>query len=354
MSLLLTPGPVTVPDFVLQAIQNDVIHHRSQTFYQFYEGLLSGLKYLFQTDQRVCTMISSGTGGVEAAMYSLFSEKDEILILNMGKFSSRWVEFAELLGCNVHEIKKEWGKSVHKEEILEKLSIHPHISGIILTHCETSTGVIIDLEEIAFAVKNIYPECLLVVDGITSAGAVPFYFDQWNIDLAITASQKSLMNPAGVVCFAVSELCLLRLKPTNTSDYRNLFYYVKMAEKNSFPYTPPVQLLFGINAALAYIRKHTLPVIWNTAHLSSMTFKSGLVNLGGTIFPENASDSLTAFYIPQKNVNDIKKELEVSYDIIISGGQGHLKGTILRISHMGLAQKPQMNIVLDALKKIIS
>lgn len=353
MSLLLTPGPVQVPPFVLQAIQRAVIPHRSSTFESFYEGMLKRLQYLFQTNGPVGSMISSGTGGVEAAMYSLFPQQSEILIINLGKFSGRWVDFGREMGLNVHEIRKEWGQTVTVEEILSVLEEYPSILGSVLTHCETSTGVIIDLEEIAYKVKQIFPNHLILVDAITSIGAVPFYQDKWEIDAAITASQKSLMNPAGVVCFGFSNLGASMLRPTHSSDYRNLYNYLEFAAKNNYPYTPPVQLLYGVNSALSYIEEKTLPFIWNQTHLSSKVFKEGIQSLGGQLFPhlDQSSDSLSAFSFEHVSSKMLKQSLENEHRVVLSGGQGHLKGKILRVSHMGTATSDKMQQALIAIEK---
>lgn len=353
MSLLLTPGPVDVPEFVLQAISQSVIPHRSAEFESFYEAMLHRLRYLFQSEGKVCTMIGSGTGGVEAAMYSLFPPGSEVLIVSMGKFSRRWADYGREMGLRIHEIVKEWGETVKMKELLDYLEQHPNIIGCVLTHCETSTGVIIDLEEIAFAVKQRFPTHLILVDAITTVGAVPFYFDKWKVDLAVTASQKSLMNPAGVVCFALSAHAVNYLRPTHSSDYRNLHNYVSFAEKNNYPYTPPVQLLYGVNAALSYIQEKTLPFIWNQTHISSQIFKKGVQLLGANLFAELPSDSLTSFFFETVSAPELKEYLEKEAQIVLSGGQAHLKGKILRISHMGLSTDDKMRLALQAISEFL-
>lgn len=351
--LLLTPGPVAIPDFVMDALRKPVIYHRTEEFEHFYASFLVQLRALFQTEQRVCSLLGSGTAGVEAAMYSTFHKGERVLVLENGKFSKRWTDYAGLIGLEVIPLRLPWGKSFAPTTILDALERNPGISGIVLTHCETSTGVCLDLEEIAFAVKRHHPHILLLVDAITTLGAIPFYFDAWQIDLAVLASQKALMSPAGLVAFACSELALEKMHPTHKSDYFNLYNYLKAAESFSVPYTPPVQILYAVQAALTHILEIGLPRHWNQVHRLSRLFKDGIQKLGGEIFGESPSDSLTAFGFEATDLLKLKHELIQQYDIHLSGGQDELEGKILRVSHMGYLTEADMKRTLEAIEKIL-
>ncbi len=352
--MLLSPGPVPVPDFIMQAICAPVIHHRGPVFETLMEGLRRDLQYLFQGESAAtCLMMGSGTVGVEAAMYSLFQPADRVLIVNYGKFSERWVDFGKLMGLDVIPIQTAWGQSPSAASVLETAARYPDLSGVILTHCETSTGAMIDVEEIAFALKQTRPELLLLVDGVSSIGALPFYFDEWNIDCAVVASQKALMNPAGTVAFALSAYAQSRLRPTHPSDARNLHNYLRLAQQNSFPYTPPVQLFYGWQAALAHFRRRSLPEIWNQCHQSARAFRTRLEGLGGALLAPVPADSLSAFSFPQQDHEAIRKNLHEQHGIFLAGAQGALKGKILRISHMGAANAAVMEQVGDLLHEMM-
>lgn len=352
--MLLSPGPVPVPAFVMEAICQPVIHHRGPDFGSLMEGLRRDLRYLFQAEAAAtCLMMGSGTVGVEAAMYSLFQPADRVLVINFGKFSERWVDYGKLLGLEVVQLAVEWGQSPTPEAVLEAAAPYADFSGVVLTHSETSTGAVIDLEETAFALKQRWPDVLLLVDGISSIGAVPFYFDAWQIDCAVVASQKALMNPAGTVAFAFSPYAQTRLRPTHPADARNLHNYLRLAQQNSFPYTPPVQLFYGWAAALAYIRKRGLPEVWNQCHQSARAFREKLTLLNGAVFPAVPADSLTAFSLAQQDLPAVQQRLHEQYGIFLAGGQGALKGKILRISHMGEANASVMEQVGQALSEVI-
>lgn len=350
---LLTPGPVPVPDFVMEAISQAVMPHRTTAFEAFYSHMLERLKYLFLTEQHVCTMMGSGTYGVESAMYSLFQPADEVLVVEMGKFSERWADYGELLRLKISRLTKEWGQSPSVDEIVEAGKACMDLRGVILTHSETSTGAMIDLEEIALAVREDFPDALILVDAITSVGSMPFYMDDWDIDCTVVASQKALMNPAGLVAFAISERASNRMQAHHKADFRHLGNYLSWAARHNYPFTPPVQLLYGIDAALQYIESETLPVMWNRSHQSAQTFRRGLKKLGGRLFADMPSESLSAFSFPDQDMIALKKQLEVDHGIQISGGQGELKGKIGRISHMGMADAEVMEKVLMNIHKFI-
>lgn len=356
MHKLLTPGPVPIPEFVKAALAQPVIHHRTPEFTDFYKEFLADLRYFFQTEQGVCTCIGSGTYGVEMAIYSMFAPGDEILVTSHGKFSKRWAAYAHHLGIRVHTLEMPWGKSPSRNQILEKLEQAPQCKGVVLTHSETSTGAILDLEEIAFAVKRKNPDILLVVDGITSVGALPYYHDAWGIDCSVIASQKALMNPAGLVGFAFSEQAKSRLRETYKGDFQNLRNHLLAAESFSSAFTAPVQLLFGVQAALSYFRKETLPSVWNRVHQTAVYFRREIGEMGGSIFPDEPSDSLTSFTLPisQFSISEIKAILDKKYGLILSGGQGDLEGKILRVSHMGLWEKKDMEEIVIALRELLS
>ncbi|MEL6842619.1 MAG: alanine--glyoxylate aminotransferase family protein [Bacteroidota bacterium] len=346
--LMLSPGPVPVPDYVMQALNQPMMHHRSAGFAALYDRIRKGLRYVFQTEAATGTVIGSGTYAVEMAMYSLFRPGERVMVLNLGKFSERWVEYGRLLGLEVIELARPWGKSLSVEEVLEAAKEAKSLDGIIITHCETSTGVCVDLEEVAFALRRLYPDLLILVDGITTIGAVPFYFDAWGIDAALIASQKVLMNPAGTAAYALSERAQERLQATEAGDFRNLYYYVRTASQNSYPYTAPVQLLYGVDAALEAIVRQGLPSIWNQVHQCKTVFRDGILEKGAEIFPEDPSESLTAFTWEGRDLIALQKELsDAGY--YLAGGQAHLKGKILRITHFGGVTVEMMEAVLERL-----
>lgn len=348
--LFLPPGPVPVPDFVREAMAQPIIHHRGPDFSSLMEDVLRGLRYFFQTEQTTGLMIGSGTFGVETGMYSLFRQEETVLIVNNGKFSSRWVEYGEVLGLDIQELSLEWGEAPAFESIVD-LAGENAPSGIVLTHSETSTGTLTDLEPLALRLRQTWPDICILVDTITSTGALPFYLDEWEIDAAVSASQKALMNPAGIVCFGLSSRGRSRLKPTRAGDFANWYNYVRSAETLSFPFTPPLLGIYGLQAALHHIQERRLPSIWNRVHQCSRKFKLEVEKIGGKVCGASPSDSLTAFEWTTGSTDDVRTYL-LERNIELAGGQGIWKGKILRMSHMGTsAQIEIVDRVLSALRE---
>lgn len=327
---LLTPGPVPVPAFIQEAINQPVIYHRSKAFERFFAEMRQGLQYLFQTQYETLAMIGSGTYGMEALIYSLFQKGDKVAVVSMGKFSQRWVEYANNQSLTTIEIQTEWGKSPTVADCLQV--IDAHTQALILTHCETSTGALCAVEEIAFAVKQAYPQLLILVDGISSIGALPFYMDNWLVDGAVVASQKALRNPTGTVYFALSPAAISHLTPTVAADGFHLGNYLQSARQNSYPYSPPISLFYGVARSLLDIQTSTLPVIWNEVHHRSQFFKQKIQAKGGIIMGEKPADALTAFYFPDKDCQVLKQSWAAE-GVIVSGGQDSWKGKILRVAH---------------------
>ncbi|MEZ4828225.1 MAG: alanine--glyoxylate aminotransferase family protein [Bacteroidia bacterium] len=353
MAYLFTPGPVPVPNFVMEAITKPVIHHRTEAFYHLYAEIQSDLQYLFQTGAFTGTLIGSGTYGVESAIYSLFRPGETVAIIQNGKFSQRWADYSTLTGLKIIPLEKNWGEGISPGEVMNHLQSHPDIAGIVITHCETSTSVCVDLEEITLPLRQHFPDICILVDAITTVGAIPFYMDEWETDCAVVASQKALMNPAGTCAFALSERAVNRLQPTHSSDFRNLYNYYQSGTRHEYPYTAPTQLLYGVGAALKYIRSEGLPAIWNRTHQAAKTFREGVKVLGGEIVAATPSDSLTAFHLPGKDHTAIKKQLAETYDIHLAGGQGPMKGNILRVSHMAGMDVEMMKMVLEKLGELV-
>jgi len=350
---LLTPGPVTVPDFVLDAMRRPVMHHRDAPFKDFFQGLQARLRGLFLTESITGVFAGSGTYGVEMMMRSLLHRGERVLVLNLGKFSERWARYGQLMGLQVLEVQAPWGASISLEQVQTIARDQSNLGGVVITHSETSTGTMVDLEEMAFVLRRAHPDILILVDAITSVGAMPYYHDDWGIDATIVASQKALLNPAGLVAYALSSRAEARLWPTFGGDFANLRNYAAHARQSSFPFTPPLSLMYGLDAALARIEQETLPVVWQRVHESARIFRQGLAELGGKVRSEMPSESLTAFTLPGADLQQVRQRLAEAHGLLLAGGQGNWKGEVLRVSHMGEADASMMQRLLMAMNEVL-
>ena len=199
---LLTPGPTPLPPQVQESMSRPIIHHRTPQFQAILKEAAEGLKYVFQTQNDVFILTSSGTGAMEAAVVNLLSPSDTALIVQGGKFGERWTEICQSYGITAEVIDVEWGKAVSPSEIEKRLKANPAIKAVFTTLCETSTGVAVDIEAIGKVVKD--TPAVLVVDAISGLGAIDLKTDAWNVDVAVSGSQKGFMLPPGLGFISVS------------------------------------------------------------------------------------------------------------------------------------------------------
>lgn len=349
--LILNPGPVAVPQYVIEAIGQPVVHQRSSAFGEMFNRLQGDLQYVFQTEHLVMAMPGTGTFGVESAIFSLFKPGDQVAIPAMGKFSQRWVAFAIQLGLDVVPLGVTWGHAFTLNYVQQVLEEYPKLKGWVLTHVETSTGVAIDLEEIAFAIRQAAPNQLIVVDAICTVGIQPLYMDAWGLDVVVAASQKGFLNPTGTVFVAVSPLAAHALQFPEAADYRDLGHYFRYLMQGAYPFTPPTQLFYGVQAALARIREETLPVLWNRTHAMSRYFKKAIVEMGGAIFGEGNADALTVVSFGRQSHDRIREALVLRHGIETADGQDQLQDLVIRVGHFGPVTLADMEACIAAFQQ---
>jgi aspartate aminotransferase-like enzyme len=350
---MLNPGPVEVPESILKAICKPVVHQRTALFDDFFSELQGNLKYVFQTSFPVVAMPGTGTFGVESAMYSLFQPGDQVAIPALGKFSERWVAFGMALGLEVVPIGVAWGHAFTLDHVRAVLEEYPDLKGWVLTHVETSTGVAIDLEEMAGLIKSHNADQLILVDGICSVGIQPLYMDAWQLDAVVAASQKGFLSPAGTVYVALGQLALSRIIYPEAADYRHLGHYLRYLQQGSYPFTPPIQLFYGVNEACKQMKAVGLPAWWNRTHQLSRFFKEEVQALGGTLFGQGNADALTVFSFGRMSHGAIREQLVLHHGIETAGGQDHIEDLVIRVGHFGPHGMEALQACIEGLKQIV-
>ena len=348
---LFTPGPTTVPPAILLAMNNQPLYHKSTEFKQLLHRVEVGLKYVFHTNEHVIPLVSSGTGAGEAVMMSLHKAGENVLVLNNGRFSSRWSSMLTKIGVNVINAAIAHSLSFKKNNI-DELDDLSNISAVWITHCETSTGALNSLHSIINTIKQ-KTDALICVDGISTIGTQECKMDEWGIDALISCSQKGLMVPPGLGFVALSAKAW-KIAEHNTSDtyYFDLIAARAAIEKNYTMFTPAVSILMGMDAALQLIQNEGLDNVFTRHSENAAIMRTELVNLGYSIYPENPSNSLTV--IRAKNAKDIITQLKVKHGIIVAEGQDSLNGEIIRIGHMGYYFKHNVIEFLAAFKNVIN
>jgi len=357
---LYTPGPTPLLPAAQFAMAAADMHHRTPEFRALYQKVLAQLKVFVGTKNDVLLLSSSGTGAMEASVSNLTSPGDKVLVLTAGKFGERWVDLAKAFGCAVDVVKAPYGETFKLDEI--RTALKPEHKAVYLQATETSTCVRHDLEAIAKLIKEVAPETLLVVDGITGLGTTHFDVDGWGIDVLIGGSQKAVMIPPGLAYLSVSEKAWAAMeKSKNPRYYFDLRKERKNAVKGESAYTPAVALVAGLGAALDYIagqaggdlEKGRIALIDN-AQLNAAATRAGLVALGFTLFaPTAPAAAATAVAVPEgMNSGDVVKTLKTKFALVTANGQGEMQGKIFRVAHLGFFDYLDTLALLGAMEHI--
>ncbi len=351
---LMIPGPTPVPEHVLSCMSKHPIGHRSGDFQEIVKKTTEKLKWLHQTTADVLTITGSGTAAMEAGIINTLSKGDQVICGENGKFGERWVQVAQAYGLNVKIVKADWGQPLNPNEfkmILEK-DTDKKIKAVILTHSETSTGVINDLKAINNEVKN-HGKAITIADCVTSLGACNIPMDEWGIDVIASGSQKGYMIPPGLSFVAMSK----RAWEANAlSDlpkfYLDLRQYLKTIEKNSNPFTPAINLYFALEASLTMMQTEGLDNIFNRHARHQKATQEGIKAMGLNLFTkeEFGSPAITAVKPENIDAESIRKVMKDNFDILLAGGQDHLKGKIFRIGHLGFVNDRDIISVISSLE----
>ncbi|MBD2561873.1 MULTISPECIES: pyridoxal-phosphate-dependent aminotransferase family protein [Nostoc] len=337
--MLMIPGPTPVPEAALLALAKHPIGHRTSEFSNILAEVTENLKWLHQTQSDVLTLNVSGTGAVEAGIINFLSPGDCILVGSNGKFGERWVEVGQAYGLNVEEVKVEWGKPLDPAVFAEKLQAdtQKQIKAVIITHSETSTGVLNDLETINRHVKE-HGEALIIVDAVTSLGAFNLPVDAWGLDIVASGSQKGYMIPPGLGFVSVSPKAWEAYKTAKLPKYYlDLGKYRKATAKNTTPFTPPVNLIVALHTTLRIMKEEGLESIFARHERLKNATRAAIQGLNLPLFAadSSASPAITAVAPQGIEPDKIRSLMKKRFDIALAGGQDHLSNKIFRIGHLG-------------------
>ena len=332
---LFAPGPTMAPPEVLLELARPVTHHRTATFRSLLKEVNELLKYVFQTSRDVYVMTGSGTVAMEAAVGNVVGRGEKMLAVVGGKFGERWRDLGKAFGAQVQTLDVEWGTAVDPDRIADALKNAPGIVAVYVTHSETSTGTAIDLKAVAEVVGR--TDAVLVVDCITSIGALEMRMDDWGVDIAVTGSQKALMLPPGLGCLSCSEKAMAKIAKTDAPVYyAKIAAYEKSLANGDTPYTPANTLILALKTALEMIKAEGIEAIWAETSRRAEAMRRAAGALGLELLSSSPSDSVTAIKVPEGvDGLELPKTLVGTYGLQIAGGQSQLKGKIIRFSHMG-------------------
>lgn len=355
MDNLRIPGPTPIPDEVLKTMSRQMINHRGPEFKQIQDNVLTDLKKLFQTKNDVFLLTGSGTGGLEAGVVNTMSPGDKVLSVSIGVFGDRFAAIAKHFGADVIPLNFEWGKAADPDAVRKALKAEPKIKTVIVTHNETSTGVTNDLKAISAVVKEF--DKLLVVDAISSLGSIDMPVDDWNIDIAITGSQKGWMVPPGLAMVSISpkgwQAHAESKMPSFYWDFGKAKSYL---EKGQTPWTPAVSVIYSLEVSLKMMLKEGLPNIFARHARIAQSVRDGIKTLGLSLFAEASHASNTVTSIASSGGLDTRKLVKIMREqehVVLAGGQRTLDGKIFRVGHLGWVSDDDIKGLLSALKRVL-
>jgi aspartate aminotransferase-like enzyme len=357
--LLMIPGPTNVPDRILKAMAKPMINHRGSEFHDLQERIVDGLKYAFQTKADVYALTCSGTGGVEAAIFNVVDEGDEVIVPVGGVFAERMAEEVKSVGGRVVEVPLRWGSAVKASQVEEALESHPGAKAVALVYNETSTGATArELRKIGELTHR--RGVLLIVDAISILGGDELKVDDWHIDICIAGSQKCLACPPGLALISVSPRAW---KVMEERRARRSFYFDLLAcrrfheERRETPFTPALPLYFALDEALKMLREEGLERrIERHRRCASALYEAfESMKLSLLADPEARSNTVIAAEYPP-GVDDAKfrAAMRDEFGVEVAGGMGRLKGRIFRVGSMGVVSGEDVLATVEATAKSLA
>ncbi|MEP6763413.1 MAG: alanine--glyoxylate aminotransferase family protein [Gemmatimonadaceae bacterium] len=352
--LLMTPGPTRLPERVLRAGARPMLHHRTKEFSAELSQMMELMKPLFGSSNPVLPVHTTGRGATEASICNLFSADDEILFCCNGKFGEMWAGFAQSYGVVVHRIATDWGRSVSADEVDAFLASHPNVCAVAMTHCDTSTGVSNDVAAVAKVARA--REVLLMVDCVSSLGGMPFAFDEWGVDVAITASQKCLMSSPGLAFVVLSDRAWRAYENArlvrNYWDFAAIRNEVTKARPET-PGTPPVHIVLQVAEALRMMHEEGLQAVFARHEANAKMTLDGAMALGlSPLFPKLSAFApvISALKFPAgvspQGVRDAMK----ARGVLTAAAMGTYAQRGFRIGHLGDIRSSDIQQTLSALR----
>ncbi|MGH2474140.1 MAG: pyridoxal-phosphate-dependent aminotransferase family protein, partial [Candidatus Limnocylindrales bacterium] len=332
------PGPTGLPPSVRVAGGRQMINHRGPEFAAMLGRILEGMKPFFGTTADVAMISTAGSGGLEAAIVNTLSPGDRVLGVSIGSFGDRFAKIAGIYGAEVTRLDAEWGYAAAADEIRERLRTMPDVKAVLLTHNETSTGVMNPIAELAAAIREETPDALILVDSVSGLGAVPFEMDAWGVDLVVTGSQKAWMSAPGLAMVAASARGWSAMETaTMPRFYLDLRAHREAAAGGQTPFTPAVAVVFQVDEGLRLMAAEGAPAIFARHEACAAATRAGLAALGFDLFADERhySRTVTAASVPdgldwQAFNAEVRRR-----GVVLAGGQGKLAGRIFRLGHLG-------------------
>lgn len=350
------PGPTSLPPTVREAGGRQMINHRGPEFKELLGRLQAGMKPYFGTTGEIAILSCAGTGGLEAAIVNTLSPGDRVLGVSIGAFGDRFAKIAEAYGASVDRMSAEWGWAAAPDELMEKLeAARGGYKAVLLTHNETSTGVMNPIAELASVIRDAAQDALILVDTVSSLGAVPFEMERWGIDVVATASQKAWMSAPGLAMVAASERARAAMETAKMPRfYLDLKKHFDAMADGETPWTPAIAVAYQVDEGIRLMQEEGMAGVFARHVACAAATQAGLQALGFQLFADaaNRSRTVTAAWIPEgldwKAFNgEVKRR-----GVVLAGGQGKLTGKVFRVGHLGSVTLDEIVDAIETLEAV--
>lgn len=351
---LMAPGPTPVPAEVLAANGAEVLHHRGPDFRELMLRTLDRLRRVCRTDNDVLLFTASGSAAFESAVVNLLSPGERVLAVMAGEFGERWAKLGHAYGVDVQELRYEWGETPQADDVRTRLE-DTGAEVAFVVQSETSTGVVADVESIARACRE--AGATIVVDAVSSLGAVPLETDAWGLDVVVAGSQKALMTPPGLSVVTLSPAALARSEratlPRFYFDWKSMR---KSLETGSTPFTPAVTIVAALDVALGMLLEEGLEEAFARHAALGRACREGAKAMGLELFSpdEERSAVVTAILTPDGvDARELVNALRDRFGITVAGGHGELGSRMFRIGHIGYYDVLDITTALSAVEALL-
>ncbi|MDW0217801.1 MAG: alanine--glyoxylate aminotransferase family protein [Nitrososphaeraceae archaeon] len=356
--LVMLPGPTNVPNRVINAMLTPMINHRSDDFRKLYKDIVSKTQKVFETENDIVVLTTSGTGAVETSVVNLIKKDDVVIIPVNGEFSTRLADLIDNYGGKTIRINSPYGKNPPIEKIQEAFEKNSKVKALYVVYNETSTGTTLRyLSKLGDICKA--HGAFFVVDAVSILGGDELPVDKWNVDICFTATQKALAAPPGIAPISISkEAKKYMIENPPASQYLNLKRYFKYYN-DSFetPFTPAISLFYAYQEALNIILEEGIQNRIERHRKCANAFYSGLEALGFTPFADANSRSnvvIAVNYLPGIDDKRFRELISSKFKVLLAGGFGELKGKVFRVGCMGEVSSYHVMRTLSAISSSMS
>ena len=352
------PGPTNVPERVMRAMMTHIINHRSDDFVELYTEVIEKTQQVFQTQNEIVALSSSGTGAVEASVVNLIKKGDKVIIPVNGEFSSRLAQMIEWQGANLVKLETPPGQNATLDQIKEAFDNNKDVKAFYVVHNETSTGTMVNyLDKISDLTSR--NDAFYIADSVSLLGGVDLPVDKWNIDVCMTATQKALAAPPGISPISISPRAKkYMIENPPPTMYFNLARYFKYYEESKHtPFTPALPLLYAYREALRIILEEGLEARFKRHKICSDALYAGLSAIGLTPFAKEADRSITIIalnYLEGLDDKTFRNTLAQKFRVLVAGGFGNLKGKVFRVGCMGEVNRYHVMRTISAISSTLA